>query len=151
MTLQVMDAGGVLRTITSVKMRDGATLRTVIRAKFMDGATLRTLATFTPPMSLAVAPVEQYVPDYTTNVLSSAAFVATPTGGTGPYTYAWTITGGTGTINSPTSASTTVTSGTLSDGIAETVTLQCVVTDSLSQTDTDFASVTFYFYNPFGG
>lgn len=78
----------------------------------------------------------------TTNTLTTASATATPSGGTGPFTYAWTATAygtsdGTLTVNSPTAASTTFSSilsvsGQMTDGEA-----QCVITDtSNSQTRT---------------
>lgn len=147
MTFKVTDAGGVIRTITKMTVRDGATLRPVLRLKFMDGASLRTVATFSTPVTLAITPANQAVTG-STNPLTSTAFTATPTGGTGPFSYAWTVTSGTGSATSPTSASTTVGSGALTSGVASTVNLQCVATDSLGQTATATTYATFTYTAP---
>lgn len=67
---------------------------------------------------------------------------ATPTGGTGPYLYAWAlVSGDTFTVNSATSASTTFTA---SVGLGEdkTAIYRCTITDSLLATATATVSVT---------
>jgi hypothetical protein len=72
--------------------------------------------------------------------ITSEAITATPSGGRSPYSYAWTFTrqDGPATINSPTSASTTVTS----TGASE-VTVKCVCTDSTGLAGSATASGTF--------
>jgi hypothetical protein len=67
---------------------------------------------------------------------TSAAITATATGGTGPYSYAWTyVSGDTPTINSPSSATTTIRSATTDPDGGETAgVIRVTATDSSSPT-----------------
>jgi hypothetical protein len=68
--------------------------------------------------------------------VTSATVTVTATGGTGPYTYAWSkIAGDTITATAPTSNATAF-SGTVGGGETITATFQCVITDSLLATFT---------------
>jgi hypothetical protein len=63
--------------------------------------------------------------------VTTNATTVTPTGGTGPYTYAWSlVSGDTFTVNSPTAATTTFTTG-LTTGQDKSAVYRCTVTDSL--------------------
>ena len=66
-----------------------------------------------------------------TGVTTTAAVTVTPAGGTGPYTYAWTLkSGATLTLSAPTSATTTF-SGNLAGSTPELLaTYTCTVTDT---------------------
>lgn len=67
---------------------------------------------------------------------------ATPTGGTGPYLYAWAlVSGDTFTVNSPTSATTTFTAS-VGPGEDKTAIYRVTITDSLLATATATVSVT---------
>jgi hypothetical protein len=78
------------------------------------------------------------VPPSSPTTLTTAPTTATASGGTAPYTYAWTwINGGTGiTIDSPTSASTTFSGTHVSDGTVLSGTALITVTDNVSDTAT---------------
>jgi hypothetical protein len=67
---------------------------------------------------------------------TSPSVTATATGGTGPYSYAWTyVSGDTPTINSPSSATTTIRSPTTSpDGGETSGWIRVTATDSSSPT-----------------
>lgn len=149
MAFKLKDAGGVLQTITSLKVLDGATLRRCIRMKVMDSddVTLRTVATFVQPLTLAASPSSQFSSGPNDSLIS-APITATPTGGLGPYTYGWAVISGTATINSPTSATTDVTSGTLVEEAATDVEIRCTCTDSTGATATADALIQFFFDNP---
>ena len=78
----------------------------------------------------------------TAGTLTTGAVTVTPSGGTGPYTYAWAkVTGDTFTVNSPTGATTTfsVTLALDEDAAAQ---YRCTVTDSLAATFTVDVAVT---------
>lgn len=80
-----------------------------------------------------------------TKTLTTPVCTATVTGGTGPYTYLWTIPGATGiTINTPTSTSTTFSATGSLDGTVKSGTATITVTDSLSATATFDVTVAFY-------
>jgi hypothetical protein len=78
------------------------------------------------------------VPPTSPYTLTTDATVATASGGTPPYTYAWTwANGGTGiTINSPTADTTTFSGTHVSDGTVLTGTAMITVTDAASATAT---------------
>lgn len=68
-----------------------------------------------------------------TTTVTSDATTATPSGGTAPYTYAWSQTGGDSmTITSPTAASTTF-SKSVPDAVGYEGYFVCVVTDNVGQ------------------
>lgn len=78
----------------------------------------------------------------TPGLLTTGSVTVTPSGGTGPYTYAWAIdTGDTFTINAPTSATTTF-SVTLGGDESAAAVYTCTVTDSLAATYAVDVSVT---------
>lgn len=85
-----------------------------------------------------------------TNVVStgdgggSSSCTVTPSGGTGPYSYAWTkVSGTTITVSSP-AAATTGFSTTLIPGQLVTAVYRCTVTDSLLATATADVSITLF-------
>lgn len=87
--------------------------------------------------------------DKTASLSSNPVFVmtvsttVTASGGTGPYTYAWTwLSGGTGiTIDASTLATTTFSGSNNLDGTTKTGTARCTVTDSLLATTTSDVTV----------
>jgi hypothetical protein len=70
--------------------------------------------------------------------LTTASTTVTPTGGTSPYTYAWTrISGSTLiTANSASAATTTFTGATLASGTTYSAVFRCTVTDNVAATKT---------------
>jgi hypothetical protein len=143
------DAGGVNRTITSMKVLDGTLLRTVFRVKVQDGATLRTVATFSPAMTASASPIS--VTGEGSNPLpitiTTNATTVTPAGGTSPYTYAWTVVsydaGAVPVVNSPTSASTTFRQSMVGPSDFYSAVFRCTVTDGFGQTATADVDATF--------
>ena len=71
-----------------------------------------------------------------TGSVTTDAATATPTGGTGPYTYAWAYVSGDAGLsaNSSTSATTTWTGSITALGQDKTAVWRCTVTDSLAAT-----------------
>ena len=82
-------------------------------------------------------------------------FGATPAGGFGPYTYAWTlVTNGGGTASvavNPSNATTSFSKPNVAVGQAFTDTWRVTVTDSTGDTATDDVSVTFSNLSTGGG
>jgi hypothetical protein len=129
---------GTLRPLKSVKVRDsGGTLRTVFSG-------LKVSSNFTSFTGFG-----SYEP-----VISSPTCVVTPTGGTAPYTYAWTLVGTSGlglaAIDAPTSASTTFSATSLSDFLPLEATFRCTVTDAGSVVGTIDVRVSFTKFGNFG-
>lgn len=134
--IRVRDAGGTLRTITRIRLRDATgTLRTISRIRGRD--TSGTLRTFFDSLSVTVSPstADGYVAGASTQNVDTGSVLATATGGTTPYSYAWTQVGTspyTWTISSPAAASTYFTAQSLPVGVAATNTFRVTVTDASS-------------------
>jgi len=67
-----------------------------------------------------------------TNAITSTASTATPTGGIGPFTYAWSNVGGDAAVVavSPSSASSTFRKNPMMPGDSTSATFNCLVTDT---------------------
>jgi len=136
MTLKVMDAASVIRTATRLGVWNGTALVSFKRLKIMDadGVTLRTIGSFTRPLAATISPspVTKTTIGSSGDSVTTNLVTCTPTGGFGPYSYAWTVTAYSAatppTIAAPTNASTTFTQSAVD--ISETATLRCTVTDS---------------------
>lgn len=136
MPVKVMDAGGVLQTVARFGLWDGTKIVQALRIKVMDpdGVTLRTVATFAAPLSATAAPspvTKTHLGTSGDNV-TTAVVTVTPTGGIGPYTYAWSVLSYSSaispTIAAPSNASTSFTQPAVD--ISETATFRCTVTDA---------------------
>jgi len=123
---------GALRSITRLSVRVGGVLRSLKTLKIMDNGSLRTVAVFVPPISLTISPPEAsgFVQSPGPTTVTSIPASATPTGGTAPYSYAWTRTGS-AILNNASAASVTV-SETLFESDSSGL-LSCTVTDALGQ------------------
>jgi hypothetical protein len=143
MPVKMLDATGVLRTITKIGSWDGSKLLPQARLRVMDtGDTLRTIANFTTPLAASASPASargavqsSVTVDVTTNSVSIVA-----TGGAAPITYAWTVqansAGTAPTITSASSASTTFRQASVAPDTLETATFRCVATDAVGQSVT---------------
>lgn len=153
MGITVRDAGGVNRTITGIKVLDGTLLRTIFRVKVVDtdGTTIRTVATFSPPMTASASPssISGSATSLLPTTVTTNATTVTPSGGTGPYTYAWSVAAYDAavapTFSTPTSATTAVSQSGVEDGGLYGATVICTVTDAFGQTA--IATVTALFSN----
>lgn len=151
MGITALDAGGVSRTITTMKVLDGSTLRTIFRAKVMDadGTTLRTVATFSPAMTASAFPIaiDGTAASSSSVPVTTNAVTITPSGGTAPYTYAHSVLayagGGAIGFSNISSANTTVTLVNVAPSDSEIATLRCTVTDAFGQTATADYDATF--------
>lgn len=140
------DAGGNLRTLVRIRIRDVpdpvtgiAPLRTIQRIRMRDaGGNLRIVYS---PLSITVTPssVSGYGSSGAVASITTGTATAAGSSGSPPYTYAWTQVGTSGvvwTINAPTSASTTFTAASVGAGAVETATFQCAATDATGNTAT---------------
>lgn len=131
--VRMRDASGTLRTISRIRMRDaGNVLRTIQRIRMRDASgTLRTVFQY----FLATIPTSETqlaTGAASSGTVTSDSQAVTVTGGTAPYTYAWSYVSGSLAISitSPTGSSTTF-SATVDDGSPEEAVFKCTVTDNL--------------------
>lgn len=144
MTVKIQDAG-TLRTITGLKVRVGGVTRTIRQIKVMDGGTLRTVATFSSALSVSISTVAEAIGS--SSSLTTNSVTATPSGGTAPYTYAWTLVTNGGrnasTAGSPSLATTNFTKTGLVPTDVVTDVWRVTATDSFGQTATADVTATF--------
>src|SRR6185437_785596 len=116
-------------------------------------ATCAVSATRVTALSATVSPGSLSVSSSMVPITTGAATV-TPSGGQTPYSSAWSFSwpshtdGATESINSPSSASTTMTASGMSAGNTDTGNLQCVVTDAYGQRALVNVSVSFTYLPP---
>jgi hypothetical protein len=141
--LKIRDAAGTLRTITQVKVRDGGnTLRTCSFVKVRDTTnTLRTVYSTGAALSASASPSFTFGITLGTGTAVTDSTTVTPSGGTAPYTYAWTVLSYTHpttspTINNPTSATTAFTQTGIVPGGGYGAVMRCTVTDAAAATTT---------------
>lgn len=80
--------------------------------------------------------------------LTTNSVTVTPSGGTAPYTYAWSfVSGDTVTINSPTSATTTFTGDPVGYSVLSSV-YRCTVTDNAAADASVTVGISIYRVNP---
>jgi len=147
MTIKVRDAGNTLRSIQVLKVRDaGGVLRNIQTVRVRDAGNVSRLvfsamsATITPAAGVAqsASNVAGYYPWSMTTLPATAA----PTGGVGPYTYAWTKVSGPAGITAvtPSAASTRFTTTFAAAGVLDTV-WKCTITDNNGTTASDQCQV----------
>lgn len=142
--------GGVLLPVQRFSVQTVSGLLPVRKASIFTGGVLKLFYSApTQSLSLDIQPnPTQAHPPRGSN--SATVFVtATPTGGTGPFTYAWSITsfmGGVPAINTPSNATTAITQSGLAQFDDNDCTASCLVTDSLGATAR--ANVSFTFFGP---
>jgi len=140
--VKLRDASGTLRAVTRIRGRDsGGTLRTVTRVRARDANNVLRIVYDPAGASSLAATASDFYPHGTTlgtGTATTNATTVTPTGGTGPYTYAWVLLDRTApvapTASAPTAPTTTFTQTGLAVGEFETSEWQCTVTDSLLAT-----------------
>lgn len=145
--------GGVWRLISGAKVLKSGAWRTVVQAQVYAGGAWRTVANFSPPggggggggtLVVTASPSSSSVSGNNTT-LTSVGITATPSGGTAPYTYSWSVvsTDTAASINSPTLATTTVRGSDIVD--FGSTTIHCVATDSLGVSGTsNNATITWH-------
>lgn len=126
--------------LTILKRWDGASWVDLTVAKRWDGTSWINLGGFAGSFGATISPGTAsglIVSDLLNVTVTSNSVTATPVGGTGPYTYAWTWLSGDSAVaaNSPTSASTTF-SAIVPKWDSREATMRVTVTDSLSATAT---------------
>lgn len=144
-------------TFSAATLADGETRSGVARCTITDNvAATKTVdvsvsITRLPSLTATASPASLYKVGYASSITTPSTTV-TPTGGTGPYTYAWTwFAGPAGTIsiNSASAATTTFTGSSMALYDDNNGTARCTVTDSASHTATVNVPVDIYRDSPF--
>lgn len=142
--IRIRDAGGTLRTVAQLRMRDAAgTLRTITRVRVRDQNNVLRIV-YDPAgassLSASASPSIVHGTSMGSGTVSTNNTTVTPTGGTAPYTYAWTVieydNGVSPTIAGPTSATTGFTQTSVGPGEFYSATFRCTVTDAATNTAT---------------
>jgi predicted phage tail protein len=144
MALQQFRNGAWHPITTLYAYRSGAWQRLKTLKTYRGGA-WQLVGIFTPPLTLAANNVG--VSGY--NSVETGSSTATPSGGLGPYSYAWSkVSGDTMTVSSPTTAGTGFGSPTMAPGGYSSAVYQCTCTDSAGQVASTTISVAFAFLIP---
>lgn len=149
MTMKIR-VGGATRTITAGKVKQSGVERALRTIKVMDGGTLRTVAIFTTPLTASATPssVTGSTRIAQPTTVTTASTTAAPSGGTGPYTYAWvrvSYAGGAApTITAASSASTAFQQASDISFATYTAVFRVTITDVFGQTATADVSASFY-------
>ena len=137
---------GAWRVITSGEVYQGAWKAITRGEAYVGGAWVAgPVAAYSPGFTLAISAENTFPAEHATTITSEVITV-TPSGGTVPFTYAWTRLSGAGIALSPTSASTVFqATSVLATKIGV---FRCTATDALGNTAT--AEVTLEFTNTGG-
>lgn len=136
MTTIIRDSAGTARTITAIQVRDASnTPQDISELWVRDSNNVpRLVFSVAPPMTAAAAP--STVSGFTlgTGLATTGNTTVTPTGGTAPYSYAWSLISYDNstppTAGSPTAATTNFTQTNIGIGQDFSATWRCTVTDS---------------------
>lgn len=139
--------GGVAKNPASATARVSGATKSVRRIEVYDDGAWHVGHSFIGPVSLSISPGDVSVDGDGSGIanLETPLVTATPSGGLGPFTYAWTRTGGTtASATSPTAANTSFLKTSVPPGSTfYTANFQCLCTDSLGQTATASCTATF--------
>ena len=140
MAIKVRDAG-TLRTIKKGYAKVGGVLRPLKRVYVNNNGTLRLVAVFAEPLTVAANDVSGTGNGSTGATAVTNTTTAVPSGGTAPFTYAWTLlTNGGGAASyatNPSSATTAFVKTGLAQSSSFTDTWRVTVTDANGETATD--------------
>lgn len=145
--MNIRDASGTLRTVTSIAVRDaGGVLRQIQSAFARDaGGVLREVFSGLKAL-LSPDGASGYISSPGSAAATVGPITATISGGTGPYTYAWTVDTG-WTVLSPGNPSTSFRSPAMGPGDGETASTYCTVTDTSNSQTAVSNTLTLYANN----
>lgn len=136
-SLHIRDGGNVSRTITDLYIRDANNVSRRIRELYIrDGTnTSRLVFSSAALLTASAAPESLYGSTLGTGTATTDATTVTPSGGTGPYTYAWTVVSydnpsAAPTATAPAAATSAFTQTSIGIAEAYNATWRCTVTDS---------------------
>lgn len=141
MPLKVV-VGGAEKLAAKADIYISGAKKRVVRIDEWNGSAWKLVQSFLPTISLSVTPNVFGSANYPgTTLVTSTVATATPTGGAGPYTYAWSrVSGAVLSITAPTNASTSFRT-TIEAGGSRTATYRCTVTDTNGLTAFDDVNI----------
>lgn len=91
--IRLRDASGTLRTVTQLRMRDaGGTLRTITRVRLRDqNNVLRIVYDPAGASTFSASPDSIATAGFGVGTATTGTITVTPSGGTAPYSHAWTL------------------------------------------------------------
>lgn len=150
MTLVIRDGGNVPRTIAAIQIRDGTnTPRTITEIRARDSNNVsRVIFSTGADFTASAFPSDVFGYDDATGTAYSNTTTVTPSGGTPPYTHAWTVQSYTGlvapTVDAPTLATTLFIQTGLPPGGYTFATFIDTVTDNIGATTQVTVTASFY-------
>ena len=134
--------GGAWKDISGASVRVGGSWRRLQAIKVYADSAWRTVATFASPLDLTLS-ASTANKTGTNSTVTTGNITATPSGGQGPFTYAWAKQSG-GSISA--TNATSAQSGFRATGMAideqRTAVFRCTCTDAFGSSDTADVSVT---------
>jgi hypothetical protein len=146
----IRDATATARNITAAQVRDATnTPRTISEIWVRDSNNVsRLVFSIVPPMTASASPETVFGGTLGTGVATTDSTTVTPSGGTAPYSYVWTLlTYDNATppaANSPAAATSTFTQTGIGIGQSYSSTWKCTVTDSSPSPYTADAFISAY-------
>lgn len=144
MTIIIRDETNTPRTVTEIIVRDETNTPRTISEIWVRDTTNTPRLVFSTASTLAAVASDYNVFGYEsgTGTAISNSTTITPSGGTAPYTYAWTVVsynaGVSPTVNLPTAATTAFTQTSMGPGDYFVAVFRCTVTDAaLNTVDVD--------------
>lgn len=130
MPLKVI-VGSTTKDVARAQFYPSTSPKRVTRIEAWNGSAWKLVQSFAPPMSLSIAPAsaEGEVSSPFPATVDSNVIIATPSGGIGPFSYSWSVTGPIA-VNNPTNAGCSF-SATCNPGQTRSGTATCTATDSL--------------------
>lgn len=134
--LRIRQSGNLL-PIKSLKTKHFGVVRNLRTLKVMHGGALRLVANFVAPLSAAIIPPEaQGIGNSLSPIaITTNSVTCVPTGGVGPYGYAWSyVSGDSFIVPVPGNAATAFSRSSVPQGAFYSAVYRCVITDSTGQT-----------------
>ena len=138
MSIRLRDAASSLRNVTSIRLRDaGSVLRPIRVVRMRDAANVLRVVWSGLTAVLSTEQVEGAVSSRPPAKVTTNSVTASPEGGVGPFTYAWSAINAPGwMINSPASDTTSFISPFVEAGNLAEGTFKCTITGGGISADT---------------
>jgi hypothetical protein len=152
MQTQIFDGTATDRAVAALHIHDGTADRVIQRLSVFGPDNVdRMIYSTAPSLSVTLSDTVVVGGSFGSGTITTTVCTATPAGGTGPYTYAWTLIDHTSstlpTALSPTAAASQFRQTGVAPGGDESATFRMTVTDSLAATATANVTAAFIDYS----